>query len=58
MCLELCCSCRNIKGNLPYLVKVYQAESVKLHGAELKVRKVLVIPLAITVGYSLLLFIR
>lgn len=54
MCLELCHSCRNIKGNLPYLVKVYQAESVKLHGAELKVRKVLVIPIAITVGYSLL----
>lgn len=50
MCLELCHSCRNIKGNLPYLVKVYQAESVKLHGAELKVRKVLVVPLAITVG--------
>lgn len=58
MCLELCHSCRNIKGNLPYLVKVYQAESVKLHGAELKVRKVLVIPIAITVGYSLLLCIR
>ena len=55
-CLELCHSCRNIKGNPHYLV--YQVESVKLHGAELKERKVLITPVAITAGYNLLLFIR
>ena len=57
-CLEFCHSCRNIKGNPPYLAKVYQAESVKLYGAELKERKVLITPVAITAGYILLLFIR
>ena len=55
-CLEFCHSCR--KGNPPYLAKVYQAESVKLYGAELKERKVLITPVAITAGYILLLFIR
>ena len=56
--LELCHSCRNIKGNAHYLDKVYQVESVKLHEAELKERKVLVTPVVITAGYNLLLFIR
>lgn len=57
-CSELCHSRRNINGNPHYLDKVYQVESVKLHGAELKERKLLVTPVVITAGYNLLLFIR